>query len=266
VAPSPYKNIFDPAKEFPIMNFSILSVRLNRFSLVVYALAIILIAYGLTSWNRLPEPSLILFPSHGEVFENDKQVVNVGERLDLCDALNEPGGYLLISGSINLTKIGLDQGFFQTADEENGIYLDIESGGQVRLGVHLRDGTTTQVMFRHKYRTGLFNYAILIGADSSIRIVGDQNDIQVQLNDIKPMCSNVRIGAGNETESVGAHVIANISVGDNLDVANAELDSYVSLLTNSQNSSTYKWPLYFGIIVLLSTNTIRKLFRGVKSK
>jgi len=248
------------------MNISIPSARLNRFSFVVYTLAIILIAYGLISWNRLPEPSLILFPSHGEVFENDKQIVNVGERPDLCDALNEPAGYLLISGSINLTKIGLDQGFFQTADEENGIYLDIDGGGQVRLGIHLQDGSTGQVFFRHKYRTGLFNYAILIGADGSIRIVGDQNDIQVQLKDIEPTCSNVRIGAGNETESLGAHVIANISAGDNLEVLNAELDSYVSILTNSQNSSTYKWPLYFGITLLLSTSTIRKLFRGAKSK
>ena len=248
------------------MKISILPARLNKFTLVVYTLAITLIAYGLISWNRLPEPSPILFPSHGEVFENDKGVVNIGQRPDLCDALNEPAGYLLISGSIDLTKIGLDQGFLQTADEENGIYLDIESGGQVRLGVYLQDGTTSQVMFRHKYRTGLFNYAILIGADSSIRIVGDQNDILVQLSDIEPSCSNVRIGAGNETESVGAHVIADISAGDNLEVANAKLDSYVSLLTNSQNSSTYKWPLYFGIILLLSTNTIRNLFRGAKSK
>jgi len=248
------------------MKISILPARLNKFTLVVYTLAIILIPYGLISWNRLPEPSLILFPSHGEVFENNKQVVNVGPRPDLCNGLTEPAGFLLISGSIDLTKIGLDQGFFQTADEENGIYLDIDNGGQVRLGVHLHDGTTGQVLFRHKYRTGAFNYAILIGGDSSIRIVGDQNDIKVQLNDIEPSCSNVRVGAGNESEAVGALVSANISTGNNIDIANADLDSYVSLLANSQNSTTYTWPLYFGILLLLSTSTIRRIFQRVRSK
>ena len=248
------------------MKISILPARLNKFTLVVYTLAITLIAYGLISWNRLPEPSLILFPSHGEVFENDKGVVNIGQRPDLCDALNEPAGYLLISGSIDLTKIGLDQGFLQTADEENGIYLDIESGGQVRLGVYLQDGTTSQVMFRHKYRTGMFNYAILVGADSSIRIVGDQNDIQVQLSDIEPACLNVRIGAGNETEAVEAQVIANISTGKNLEIANTELDSYVSILVNNQNSSTYKLPLYAGILILMLLRPIRILITSRRQR
>ena len=243
-----------------------LSGRLSKTTSILYSLSIMLIVIGLFSWFRLPEPSVILYPSHGEAFKADNGVVEVGPRSDLCSALSQPASYLLISGSVDLTKIGLDQGFFQTADEENGIYFDIDGGGQVRLGVHLNDGTTGQVMFRHKYRTGMFNYAILVGADSSIRIVGDQNDIQVQLSDIEPACSNVRIGAGNETEAVEAQVIANISTGKNLEIANTELDSYVSLLTNSQNSSTYKWPLYFGIILLLSTRTIRDLFRGAKSK
>ena len=243
-----------------------LSGRLSKTTSILYSLSIMLIVIGLFSWFRLPEPSVILYPSHGEAFKADNGVVEVGPRSDLCSALSQPASYLLISGSVDLTKIGLDQGFFQTADEENGIYFDIDGGGQVRLGVHLNDGTTGQVMFRHKYRTGMFNYAILVGADSSIRIVGDQNDIQVQLSDIEPACSNVRIGAGNETEAVEAQVIANISTGKNLEIANTELDSYVSLLTNSQNSSKYKWPLYFGIILLLSTRTIRDLFRGAKSK
>ena len=184
----------------------------------------------------------------------------------MCNALNEPTGYLFISGSIDLTKIGLDQGFFQTADEENGIYLDIDGGGQVRLGIHLQDGSTGQVLFRHKYRTGLFNYAILIGADSSIRIVGDQNDIQVQLSDIEPACSNVRIGAGNETEAVEAQVIANISSGSNFGMANAELDSYVSILVNNQNSSTYKLPLYAGILILMLLRPIRILITSRRQR
>ena len=81
-----------------------------------------LIVIGLFSWFRLPEPSVILYPSHGEAFTNDNGVVEVGPRSELCSALNEPSGYLLISGSIDLTNIGLDQGFFQTADEENGVY------------------------------------------------------------------------------------------------------------------------------------------------
>jgi len=225
-----------------------------------------LIVIGLFSWFRLPEPTVILYPSHGEAFTNDNGVVEVGPRSDLCSALNEPSGYLLISGSIDLTNIGLNQGFFQTADEENGIYLDIDGGGQVRLGIHLQDGSTGQVLFRHKYRTGLFNYAILVGADGSIRIVGDQNDIQVQLKDIEPTCSNVRIGAGNETEAVEAQVIANISTGKNLEIANTELDSYVSILVNNQNSSTYKLPLYAGILILMLLRPIRILITSRRQR
>ena len=225
-----------------------------------------LIVIGLFSWFRLPEPSVILYPSHGEAFKADNGVVEVGPRSDLCSALSQPASYLLISGSVDLTKIGLDQGFFQTADEENGIYFDIDGGGQVRLGVHLNDGTTGQVMFRHKYRTGMFNYAILVGADSSIRIVGDQNDIQVQLSDIEPACSNVRIGAGNETEAVEAQVIANISSGSNFGMANAELDSYVSILVNNQNSSTYKLPLYAGILILMLLRPIRILITSRRQR
>ena len=248
------------------MNLSDLQMRSSKTTSVFYVLSIVLIAIGLFSWFRLPDPSVILFPSHGEAFSTNKGVVEVGPRPDLCNALDEPTGYLLISGSIDLTKIGLDQGFFQTADEETGIYLDIDGGGQVRLGIHLQDGSTGQVLFRHKYRTGLFNYAILIGADSSIRIVGDQNDIQVQLKDIEPTCSNVRIGAGNETEAVEAQVIANISSGSNFGMANAELDSYVSILVNNQNSSTYKLPLYAGILILMLLRPIRILITSRRQR
>ena len=236
-----------------------LSKRLSKTTSIFHSLSIMLIVIGLVSWFRLPEPSVILYPSHGETFTNDNGVVEVGPRSDLCSALNEPASYLLISGSIDLTKIGLDQGFFQTADEENGIYFDIDGGGQVRLGVHLNDGTTSQVMFRHKYRTGLFNYAILIGADSSIRIVGDQNDIRVQMNEIEPTCSNLRIGAGNETEAVEAQVVANISSGNDLEMANANLDSYVDSLSNNQNASTYKLSLYTGILLLMFLRPTRTL-------
>ena len=248
------------------MRIPSLLMRLNRFASVFYVLSIVLIVIGLFSWFRLPDPSVILFPSHGEAFSTNKGVVEVGSRPDLCNALNEPTGYLFISGSIDLTKIGLDQGFFQTADEENGIYLDIDGGGQVRLGIHLQDGSTGQVLFRHKYRTGLFNYAILIGADGSIRIVGDQNDIQVQLKDIEPTCSNVRIGAGNETEAVEAQVIANISSGSNFGMANAELDSYVSILANNQNSLTYMLPLYAGILILMLLRPIRILITSRRQR
>ena len=248
------------------MRIPSLLMRLNRFASVFYVLSIVLIVIGLFSWFRLPDPSVILFPSHGEAFSTNKGVVEVGPRPDLCNALNEPTGYLLISGSIDLTKIGLDQGFFQTADEENGIYLDIDGGGQVRLGIHLQDGSTGQVLFRHKYRTGLFNYAILIGADGSIRIVGDQNDIQVQLKDIEPTCSNVRIGAGNETEAVEAQVIANISSGSNFGMANGELDSYVSILKSNQNSSTYKLPLYMGILILMFLRPVQTLLLSRRQK
>ena len=248
------------------MNLSNLPIRLSKITTVFYALALTLIVIGLVSWFRLPEPSVILYPSHGEAFTNDNGVTEVGPRSDLCDALNEPVGYLLISGSIDLTKIGLDQGFFQTADEENGIYLDIDGGGQVRLGVHLNDGTTGQVMFRHKYRTGLFNYAILIGADSSIRIVGDQNDIRVQMNEIEPTCSNLRIGAGNETEAVEAQVVANISSGNDLEMANANLDSYVDSLSNNQNASTYKLSLYTGILLLMFLRPTRTLLARRRTK
>ena len=248
------------------MNLSDLQMRSSKTTSVFYVLSIVLIAIGLFSWFRLPDPSVILFPSHGEAFSTNKGVVEVGPRPDLCNALDEPTGYLLISGSIDLTKIGLDQGFFQTADEETGIYLDIDGGGQVRLGIHLQDGSTGQVLFRHKYRTGLFNYAILIGADSSIRIVGDQNDIQVQLSDIEPACLNVRIGAGNETEAVEAQVIANISTGKNLEIANTELDSYVSILVNNQNSSTYKLPLYAGILILMLLRPIRILITSRRQR
>ena len=243
-----------------------LSGRLSKTTSILYSLSIMLIVIGLFSWFRLPEPSVILYPSHGEAFKADNGVVEVGPRSDLCSALSQPASYLLISGSVDLTKIGLDQGFFQTADEENGIYFDIDGGGQVRLGVHLNDGTTGQVMFRHKYRTGMFNYVILVGADSSIRIVGDQNDIQVQLSDIEPACSNVRIGAGNETEAVEAQVIANISTGKNLEIANTELDSYVSILVNNQNSSTYKLPLYAGILILMLLRPIRILITSRRQR
>ena len=243
-----------------------LSGRLSKITSILYSLSIMLIVIGLLSWFRLPEPSVILYPSHGEAFRAYNDVVEVGPRSDLCSALNESSGYLLISGSIDLTKIGLDQGFFQTADEENGIYLDIDGGGQVRLGVHLHDGTTGQVMFRHKYRTGLFNYAILIGADGSVRIVGDQNDIKVQLSDIEPSCSNVRIGAGNETEAVEAQIIANVSSGNNLEMASADLDSYVDLLSNNQKASTYKLPLYIGILLLMFLRPVRTLLTSRRKR
>ena len=136
----------------------------------------------------------------------------------------------------------------------------------MRLGVHLQDESTGQVKFRHKYRTGMFNYAILIGADSSIRIVGDQNDIRVQMNEIEPTCSNLRIGAGNETEAVEAQVVANISSGNDIEMANANLDSYVDSLSNNQNASTYKLSLYTGILLLMFLRPVRTLLTSRRKR
>jgi hypothetical protein len=231
--------------------------RLHVYDKIRFPISLICVVVGLITWSSRPGFEPAQFPPHGESFQQDNEVIELGDRSDLCLALRERNYYLLISGSIDLTKIGVDQGFFQTADEENGIYFDIDSGGQVRLGIHLHDGTTGQVLFRRVRRTGLFNYAILIGANSSIRIVDNENDIQIQLKDIEPACLNTRIGAGNEMDIRGALVEANISTGSDIAIANEFVENYVSAYDKSLPSTLYKWPLYTGMLLLAVGNPLR---------
>ena len=89
-------------------------------------------------------------------------------------------------------------------------------------------------------------------------IVGRISSVRVIVN--IPGCGE------NETEAVEAQVIANISTGKNLEIANTELDSYVSILVNNQNSSIYKLPLYAGILILMLLRPIRILITSRRQR
>lgn len=122
-------------------------------------------------WGKVVNVQPIMFPIHGDGFSKTKDIADVGSRPDLCKPLSTLNGYLFISGSIKLEDTA-NRAFLQTADAETGLFIEMSPTeyNRIRLGIHLKDGTTKRIKFKSQYRYTSFNYVILIAGDSPIRM------------------------------------------------------------------------------------------------
>ena len=231
----------------------------DRFRLIFASSCILL---GLVFWQNRPEyvPARLPFP--GETISVGGSAKDLGARDDLCSQLSQPDGYLLFVGTIDMSSLSFNEGFFQTANEENGIFFEFESPALVRLGVRLADGTTERVKFTSLRNTNAFNFLILIQGSGRIRLVGKQTDETFEIGQFAISCNEWRIGSANESGVFDGEITMSISAGSSVKDADATLDNYIMDFDSNLPSTTYKWPLYTGLLLLALGNPF-KFFQKV---
>ena len=220
------------------------------------AVLLLMVVTGLVMWYSRPAFVRAVFPEHGETFKSAGEPVNIGDRSDLCSFLQEENGYLFISGTVSLAKIGGAQGFFQTSDGETGLFFEYDPGEDslLRFGFHQSDENVARVKYRNLRKSGTFNFSILVRSDGTLRMVGDGTDETSKVENLSIDCSNFRIAAANGSEGIEGTMSVSFSSGLDAQQAEALIDSYLSMYSKSLPSTLYKWPLYAGVLLLVIGN------------
>jgi hypothetical protein len=233
----------------------------DRFRFVFASSCILL---GLVFWQIRPEYVPAQLPQIGETVSVSGSTTDLGARDDLCSPLFQPDGYLLLTGTIDMLSRSFNEGFFQTANEENGIFFEFESPALVRLGVRLADGTTERVQFNSIRNANAFNFLILIQGSGRIRLVGEQTDETFEIGQIAISCNEWRIGSANESGDFDGEITMSIAAGSSVKDADETLDNYIKDFDSNLPSTTYKWPLYIGLLLLALGNPFKFLQKVTK--
>jgi hypothetical protein len=230
--------------------------RLHTYDKYRFPIAIICIVVGIALFLLRPDFVVVQFPEHGVSNSLDAGIIDLGERIDLCAPLTESDGYVLISGVIQMDSLADPQGFFQSADNEDGYFLEYDPGENqlVRLGIRLADGTTTRVKVDTLQTVGDFQFVLLIGGDGSVRVSTGGADETTLVGELAPICTNWKIGSANGNPDFESGLALEISSGMNKQVADELLSKYVSAYSDSLPSTLYKWPLYAGVLLLVIGN------------
>ena len=230
--------------------------KLHAYDKYRFSIAIICILAGIVLFLLRPDFVVVQFPEHGVSNSLDTGVIGLGERLDLCAPLAERDGYVLISGVIQMDSLADPQGFFQSADNEDGYFLEYDPGENrlVRLGIRLADGTIARIKLVNLRNVGDFGFTLLLGGDGSVRVSTGGADETTLVGELAPSCTNWRIGSANGNPDFESGLALEISSGMNKQVADELLSKYVSLYSDSLPSTLYKWPLYAGVLLLVIGN------------
>ena len=236
------------------MNFDL--KQLHIYDRYRFTLSLLLILGGIVAWSIRPDYVMANFPSHGDSFIYQAEVIEIGGRDDICATLSQPDGYILLSGVIDIASLSGQQGFFQSADDEDGIFFEYDPGENslIRLGVHLADGTTARVRFDSLRRIGEFGFVILIQNSGDIRMIGNGTDITTNAGSLAPQCSNWRIGSANGSVQFNGTITMSVSSGTGTSESNTLIDQYKRDYADSLPSTMYKWPLYSGILLIVIGN------------
>ena len=230
--------------------------KLHAYDKYRFPIAIICILAGIVLFLLRPDFVVVQFPEHGVSNSLDTGVIGLGERLDLCAPLTESDGYVLISGVIQMDSLADPQGFFQSADNEDGYFLEYDPGENrlVRLGIRLADGTIARIKLVNLRNVGDFGFTLLLGGDGSVRVSTGGADETTLVGELAPSCTNWKIGSANGNPDFKSGLALEISSGMNKQVADELLSKYVSLYSDSLPSTLYKWPLYAGVLLLVIGN------------
>ena len=230
--------------------------KLRAYDKYRFPIAIICILAGIVLFLLRPDFLVVQFPEHGVSNSLDTGVIGLGERLDLCAPLAEHDGYVLISGVIQMDSLAEPQGFFQSADNEDGYFLEYDPGENrlVRLGIRLADGTIARIKLVNLRNVGDFGFTLLLGGDGSVRVSTGGADETTLVGELAPSCTNWKIGSANGNPDFKSGLALEISSGMNKQVADELLSKYVSLYSDSLPSTLYKWPLYAGVLLLVIGN------------
>ena len=230
--------------------------RLHTYDKYRFPIAIVCIVVGALLFLLRPNFVIAQFPEHGSINSLDTGVTEMGERIDLCSPLKESDGYVLISGLIEMKSLADPQGFFQSADNEDGYFLEYDPGENqlVRIGIRRADGTIARVKLENLRYFGDFRFALLLGGDGSVRVSTGGTDTTTSVGKLAPSCSNWKIGSANGNPDFKGSITLEVSNGRDKQVADDLISQYVSRYHDALPSTLYKWPLYLGVILLVIGN------------
>ena len=240
---------------------------MNRFNLILptldkifrkrYYVIVPLLLISAIGWTFLRPRPLEQFPPQGDIIENSAGVADLGSKPELCDPLSQPGGYILISGTLQLDEVGNSQGFLQTDNAETGIYFDLD--GSARVGIALKDGTTAQIQNFQPTKTGTLDFVIFLKSDGKLLYYENGMKTERELSPISPTCNAVRVGTGNESADFGGVISATFRSGTDLSDAEKLVAKYGKQF-NRNSVFLYNWSkiaLFVGVLMIVFGNPFK---------
>jgi hypothetical protein len=243
---------------------------------------LILIGVGISIWLNRATYLASNFPTHGLVIRSVYQPSSNYDLTDVCSLHREPGGYLLISGSIKLRSIiGERQVFFQTNTTSNQVFLEYDPGQNsiLQFGITDETGAPQFIHLGLIKKAGPLNFALLMRQDGAIQVLGNGivdlpnlltlgSSGSYQTNNTTIDCSNFRLNAGSGLNGTDGDVEVQVSSGTAYEEGLKLFDEYKLEYRNSLPETKYKWPLYIGILlwVVDSPSIILKLLKKFRPR
>ena len=239
----------------------------RNYLLQVFGLLCLLI--GLTALIKAPNLRLASLPQHGAKYTSLNKAAHLSSNSKLCNALQSPNEFVLISGTVNISDFYRDEGFFQTSGHEKGIFFDRQASedGNIHLSIPLANGKLARLLFTSLNVNAPFNFAFLIQSNGIIRMVGDgfQKIYNVGVMNIR--CDDVIVGGGNEMNDLQGAMIMYISTGakENLATTSKALDKLLNDSKHYGRDMKFQFLTYFGILMFLFGDVVTKLFTNLWS-
>ena len=214
--------------------------------------------FALVGWLWLRPTSVKPLAKHGSEFEFTGDVIDVGARPEWCENLQKSGGYLLISGVFELPARDAGQGFFQTDEEELGIFYDFDD--EPRIGIALADGSTARLESGGISDVGETHLLILISNTGAVTYIENSQRVEFNVGQINPSCNSVKIGVGNESPPFTGQISLSISSGIDSSIASKLVGKYDSQF-HTTKVRLFGWSknaLIFALILLTLGNPFKK--------
>jgi hypothetical protein len=226
---------------------------------------LMLIGIGVLNWLNRPTYLANSFPTHGLMIQSAYRPSSIYDLTDICSSHQEPNGYLLLSGSIKLRSlIGERQVFFQSNSMSNRLFVEYDPGQNsiLQFGVADENGTPQFVRLGRIKKVGPLNFVFLMRQDGAIQVFGNGTvDLPKQLimgsigshqtNNSAINCSNFRLNGGNGSLGTDGEVQVRVSSGATYEDGLKLFNQYKYDFQNELPRTSYKWPLYAGILLLV---------------
>ena len=239
----------------------------RNYLLQVFGLLCLLI--GLTALIKAPELQLASLPPHGTKYLSLNKAVHLGSNSKICKSLERPNGFVLISGTINISDFNRDEGFFQTSNHEKGIFFDRQASedGNVHLSVPLANGKLARLLFMGLEVNAPFNFAFLLQSNGTLRMVGDGFEKAQNIGALNIRCDDLMVGGGNEMNELQGAMTMYISTDANADLATTSkaLDKLLDDSKHYGRDMRFQVLTYFGILMFLFGDAVKKLFANLWS-
>ena len=206
-------------------------MRLSKPYVFRLTIASVLTIFGLIQWSRLEPQGQATFDIQSVVYESSNSVNEIGSSPQLCKALLEDDGYLLIYGSASVEQLDIQQCLFQTSDDE------LQSAELFPI--------------RRLNRHQQFSFVVLITSDDHVRIASDGIDTTSTFTSRTPGCENFLVGSGNGNLPFIGSIRLGVSFGSDLTEVSKMIDRYSEESLKLAPSHRYRIFLYSGFLILI---------------